>query len=278
MKVSIIMPCYNAEATLEESIQSVLDQTFPEFELILIDDGSRDATRSIMEQYQLRDSRIRVLCNQENRGVSYTRNFGIREARYDWIALLDGDDCWPPDKLKKQVAAVDQNPGCALFFTGSSFMTFTGERSGYIFHAKQRVTYQDLLYQNLIPCSSVMVKREAMLKHPMNEAYAVGEDYITWLQILKEYGYAVGVDEPLLVYRLSSKSLPKSKMRSARIQWQTYRKYIHLPLLKSCYFFGNYALRNLKKYMGIKFRKTGPSGEFAQAGMERTDEGSKTTT
>lgn len=278
MNVSIIMPCYNAAATLEESIQSVLNQTFAAFELILIDDGSCDATRSIMEWYQSLDSRIRVLYNQENRGVSYTRNFGVREARYEWIALLDGDDCWSPDKLEKQALTIEKNPGCALFFTGSCFMTFSGERSGYIFHAKHRVTYQDLLYQNLIPCSSVMVKREALLKHPMNEAYAVGEDYITWLQILKEYGYAVGLDEPLLIYRMSSQNLSRSKIRSARIQWRTYRKYIHLPFLKSCYFFSNYALRNLKKYMGIKFQKASVPGIFAQEEMKRADEESKTAT
>lgn len=278
MNVSIIMPCYNAAATLEESIQSVLNQTFGAFELILIDDGSSDPTRSIMERYQSIDSRIRVLYNQENRGVSYTRNLGVREARYEWIALLDGDDCWSPDKLEKQTLTIEQNPGCALFFTGSCFMTFSGERSGYIFHAKRRVTYQDLLYQNLIPCSSVMVKRQAMLKHPMNEAYAVGEDYITWLQILKEYGYAIGLDEPLLIYRLSSKNLSRSKIRSARIQWRTYRKYIHLPFLKSCYFFGNYALRNLKKYMGIKFQKASAPEIFAQEEMKRADEESKTAT
>lgn len=278
MDVSIIMPCYNAEATLSESIQSVLAQTHTAYELILIDDGSTDATRSIMEDYCSRDPRIRVLFNDKNRGVSYTRNYGVSQAKYDWIALLDGDDLWTPDKLDKQIALIEQHPDCVLFFTGSAFINVHGEKSGYIFHARNRITNQDLMYQNLIPCSSVMVRRDVMLKYPMDETYAVGEDYLTWLQILKDYGYAIGLDEPMLTYRVGSRNLPRSKFRSARIQWRTYRKYIHLSLPKSCYYFAHYAARNLKKYLNIHYAKAAAPKIPEQTRGDYVNEESKTAT
>ena len=105
--ISIIMPAYNAEATIRQSIESVLSQTYPCFELIIVDDASKDETRRIAEQYALSDPRIRVLPNEANSGVAFSRNKGIDEAKYPWIAFLDSDDLWYPDKLEKQMALAD---------------------------------------------------------------------------------------------------------------------------------------------------------------------------
>ena len=119
--ISIIMPVFNGEKTISNSIQSVLNQTYKNWELILIDDGSSDQTISIIQSYIHQDSRIIFLQNRQNLGVSYTRNKGIAKSSGNWIAFLDSDDQWHPDKLKKQVRVIERNPKVDLVYTGSSF-------------------------------------------------------------------------------------------------------------------------------------------------------------
>lgn len=248
--VSVVMPAYNASATIAQSIESVLQQTHAALELIVIDDCSTDDTRQIAEDYARRDHRVCVLHSEMNGGVSDARNRGVAAAQYEWIALLDSDDCWEPEKLAFQMDAVQKNPQCPLFFTGSAFVDENGCRSGYVLHVPQRVTKQELLCQNVISCSSVLVKREMLCRFPMYHDRRIHEDYAVWLRILQEIPYAVGIDRPLLIYRISASSKSGNKLRAAGMQWRTYR-HIHLPMVKSCVCFVQYAVRNLRKYHGI---------------------------
>ncbi len=249
--ISVIMPVYNSEKTVGRAIESVLVQTYKSLELIVIDDCSTDRSRDIIGQYAEKDPRVHILYNEKNEGVSAARNHGIHKARYDWIAFLDSDDYWLPDKLEIQMHAVSLDKKSALCFTGSAFIDSKGQMSSYELHVPNKVTYEQLLSQNIISCSSVLVRRNDLLKYPMVSNPMIHEDYATWLKLLKQYQHAIGIDEALLVYQISSGSKSGNKVCAAKMQWNTYR-YCEVPVWKSIVSFCVYAVRNIKKYYRIK--------------------------
>ncbi|MBS6627676.1 MAG: glycosyltransferase family 2 protein [Clostridiales bacterium] len=249
MHVSVIIPCYNGARTLAGAVSSVLAQSHAELEVILVDDGSVDETLTVMRTFQS-DPRVTVVHSDVNHGVSYSRNLGVCTAKYDWVALLDSDDQWAPDKLEKQLLAAKRHPECGLFFTGSAFMDESGVRSGYVLHVPHTVTYHQLLRQNVISCSSVLVKKDLLLAHPFPDVSEIHEDYAVWLQILQDIPFACGVDAPLLVYRVYAASKSGNKLHAARMQWNTYRC-LHIPFWTAASSFFCYTVRSLKKYLHI---------------------------
>ena len=246
MFISVIMPAYNAEKTVGESIESVLKQTYRDFELIIIDDCSQDSTWDIMQCYAKRDERIRILANDMNSGVSKTRNRGIEEAKGEYIAFLDSDDLWREDKLEKQVNFLAMNPETKLIFSASSFITHDRKPLDYILQVPEKVSRQSLLKQNVISCSSVLVARSCVLDIPM-PSDKMHEDFAVWLTILKTEPFAYGINEPLLVYRLSKKSKSSNKTKAAWMTWRVYR-YVGLNAIQSLFYMCIYTIRSLRKY------------------------------
>ncbi len=222
MKVSVVMPAYNAEAYIEAAIRSVLRQTWTDFELIVVDDASRDATTEIVERLAEEDGRITLLRNPKNAGVSASRNAGVAKANGEWIAFLDSDDLWREDKLKMQLALLDQHPDAVLSYTASAFIDEAGRKYSYVMEAEPETTYKTLLRKNLLSCSSVMVRRDVMLRHPMG-GDRMHEDYAAWLLILRETRCAYGLNEPLLVYRLRRQSKSGGRLHSAKLIFYSYR-------------------------------------------------------
>ena len=121
--ISVVVPAWRAEKTLAAALDSVLAQTWREIEVLVVDDASPDGTLALAESYAARDPRVRVIAQKENGGVSRARNRGVREARGEWIAFLDSDDLWMPEKLERQMALAAQHPEAGLFFTGSAFIS-----------------------------------------------------------------------------------------------------------------------------------------------------------
>lgn len=216
------MPAYNVGRFIGEAVESVLAQTFCGWELIIVDDCSADGTADIAGGYAARDPRIRLISNERNRGVSFSRMEGIRAAQYPWVAFLDSDDRWREDKLEKQIALLQEEPDAKLLFTASAFIAEDGTPYSYVLQVPERVTYGELLRGNVMSCSSVMVQREWMLRYPM-ENDSLHEDYASWLRILKEVPYACGVNEPLLTYRLSQNSKSSGRLTSAKMVYRTYK-------------------------------------------------------
>lgn len=247
--ISIIMPAYNAERYLNEAVESVLGQTNSLWELLIVDDNSHDRTAQVAQEYQKRDCRIRYIKNEVNAGASESRNRGVREARGEWIAFLDSDDRWMPEKLEMQLRyAKEQN--AEFVFTGSAFMDESGEKLDYYLSVPQQIAYRQLLKQNLISCSSVLIKRELLLQNPM-PAGDMHEDFATWLSILKKTGInAYGLDQPLLIYRISSNSKSGNKWKAAKMTYRVYR-YMRLSWWEAGYYWGWYAWKSLKKYKNI---------------------------
>lgn len=222
MKVSIVMPAYNAGHYIEAAVRSVLNQTYTDFELIVVDDGSTDSTEEIVRRLSGADTRIVLLRNEKNSGVSASRNAGVARAKGEWIAFLDSDDLWREDKLEKQLALLNRHPDGVLSYTASAFMDEAGNRYSYMLEAEEETTYKTLLRKNLLSCSSVMVRRDVMLRYPMGGDH-MHEDYAAWLQILSEVPCAYGLNEPLLVYRIHKHSKSENRVRSAKMMFYSYR-------------------------------------------------------
>lgn len=252
-RISVIMPAYNAEKTVCDAIESVLRQTHTDFELIVIDDCSSDNTFEVISAFAEKDDRVKVCRNKDNSGVSATRNFGVGMALGEYIAFIDSDDMWREDKLELQMKLMEENPDCPLSFTGSSFVDAEGKAYDYIYSVPESVDYKTLLKQNVISCSSVIVKREIIEKYPMKYDQ-MHEDFATWLQILRDVGDAMAVNEPLLVYRIATGTKSSNKIKSALMAYRVYR-FVGLNFFQTMYYMPIYTIRGIKKYSGIKGSK-----------------------
>lgn len=244
--VSIIMPAYNAENVLAEAIDSVLAQSFTTWELLLIDDGSTDDTLSLARECAARDPRIRVIQLTQNGGVAKARNAGIQAAKGQYLAFLDSDDLWMPEKLRTQTEFMRRN---GAEFSFSRYRRFrTGEGAGKEVRIPDKLSYEDLLKGNFIGCLTVMIDRSYIPSLTMPTAGH--EDYITWLQILREGHTAWGIQADLARYRFSSLSVSGAKPRSALWTWRIYRKIERLSFIKAAWCFFLYSLRGVASRLG----------------------------
>lgn len=248
--VSVVMPAYNSEKYIRSAIESVLAQNVP-LELIIIDDCSTDFTGDIVNEIMLENSNqengkvIYYIKNEKNIGAAASRNKGVKLAKGKYIAFLDSDDKWTSGKLKFQVDKLENN-NMVLCSTARRLMNPDGTLTEKIIPVPEKITYKKLLRQNVINCSSVLVKREAMLKYPMEHEDS-HEDYISWLKILSEYKVACAINEPMLIYRLSSTGKSGNKLNSAKMTYKVY-KYMGFGKIKSSLCFLAYAFNGVRKY------------------------------
>ena len=241
--VSVVMPAYNCAASIGASIESVLCQEVP-LELIVVNDRSPDDLDAAMAPY-LTDERVVYVTNEQNMGAAMSRNRAMEMARGKYIAFLDSDDIWLPGKLKKQLDILEES-GSVLCCTARALMTPEGVDDGRVLPVAEVITYKDLLRHNSIACSSVVIRTEAAREFPMGHEDS-HEDYIMWLQVLRKYGDARGINEPLLRYRLSNTGKSGSKLHSAKMTFMVYR-YMGFGLPKSLLCFASYAINGVKKY------------------------------
>lgn len=250
--ISIIMPAYNSEAYIEDAINSVIDQTYQNWELIVIDDGSIDDTAAMVEKFQSKDSRIVFIKNGKNRGVSATRNRAISLARGSWIAFLDSDDKWDQTKLEKQMKYAKEL-SAKFVFTGSSYINEDNKPYPGIFEVPEKITYRELRHHNVIPCSSVLVKKHFFEKIKM-EKDEIHEDYAVWLRILQTGICAYGINQPLLIYRISKKSKSGNKIKTIKMTYGVFRL-IGINPISSVYFTIRHIIGSIKKYKKLGLLK-----------------------
>lgn len=250
VRVSVVMPAYNSACWIASAIDSVLAQTVQDWELIAVDDASTDDTRAVIARYAQRDSRIRACYNARNCGPAQCRARAISRTAGDWVAFLDSDDLWLPDKLEKQLALARRIPEAKLIFTGCAFLPEgAAVPARYWMPVPERVCYRALLRQNVIPCSSVLVRRACLHRVAMDRS-DIHEDFAAWLQILREEPFAYGVNEPLVVYRMSRASKSGNKRAAALMTFRTYRA-AGLSALHAAWYFCVYAVRSARKYAAI---------------------------
>lgn len=245
--VSVITPAYNASEYIGETIKSVLDQSYTNWEMLIVDDCSSDNTREIVRGYLEKDSRIKLIEHSENGGVSAARNTALKEAKGDYVAFLDSDDMWHKEKLLKQLAFMEENQ-YVLTYTGyQKYLSLTKEK-GKVIEVPETMTYGQIFYNTAIACLTVMVNKEKAGDFSMPLINHT-EDQCTWQSILKKCGCkAYGLNENLALYRVSSNSLTGNKFNAVKKQWNTYRKYHNLSVVKSGIYFAGYVLNALKKH------------------------------
>ncbi len=237
------MPSYNSEQFLPATIDSVINQTFKEWELIIIDDCSPDNSNKIIEDYMQRSEKIKLISLKSNSGPAIARNRGIREAKGRYIAFLDSDDLWHPNKLSKQLSFMKKQDA-ALSFTGYDRID---EQSGKVtgqLHVPFRVDYDELLKQNIIGCLTAMYDTQKLGKVYMPDILK-RQDFALWLTILKKIPYAYGLNEPLAYYRVRTASVSSNKILASKYNWKLYREVEKLPLHKAIYYFGWYTYKSI---------------------------------
>ena len=245
--ISVIIPAYNCGRTIGRAVRSALCQTTEEeIEVLVIDDASEDATAQAVEEIKKEaGEKIRYFRNEKNLGAAETRNAGIRIAKGEYIAFLDADDWWDKDKLKKQ-AELLKKTNAPLVYTGRELMQPDGTSTGKVIEAPETADYRSLLYTNCIPCSSVLIKTDVAREFYMCHD-ELHEDYILWLRVLKKYGKAYGINEPLLKSGLSRGGKSRNKLKSARMHCGVYR-YLGIPTWKALGLFVCYAVNGIRKY------------------------------
>lgn len=243
--VSIIMPSYNSSSFIHYSIQSVLNQTYSNWELIIVDDVSSDNSNAIIERCLKEDFRIKLVKLKKNSGPAIARNKGIEEAKGKYISFLDSDDLWLPNKLEKQIDFMKEN-NVFLCYASYTIIDEESNEIGKFIIPKNKVNYQGLLKTCIIGNLTAIYDVEKIGKVYMED---VGhEDYTLWLKILKEINYAHGIEESLAQYRVRNHSISSNKIKAARWQWNIYRCIENLNIFTSIYYFLHYTYNGIIKY------------------------------
>jgi teichuronic acid biosynthesis glycosyltransferase TuaG len=242
--VSIITPLYNSGSFVVDTIESVLSQTYSNWEMIIVNDCSNDNSLSVVNAYAEKDARIMVVSNEISLGAAVSRNTAISLAKGRYIAFLDSDDLWSPDKLENQLEFMISN---SFEFTYTAYYKVNklGDSVGYI-DVPHSVSYSDLLRTCSIGCLTVIYDCQALGKIYM-PLIDRRQDYALWLRILKIIPKAYGINKPLAKYRVSSNSLSGNKFKASNYQWKVYREIEEFGLVKSLYYFLNYSFHGLIK-------------------------------
>ncbi len=219
-------------------------QTYENWELLVIDDGSADNGYNIVKEYSDKDKRIKLLKNEKNSGVTKTRNKGIESSEGRYIAFLDSDDMWQKEKLEKQINFM-KSRDAAISCTAYARVDREGNEKKTI-HVKEEITYNMLLKTNMMGCLTVVYDTEKTGKSYFIEAEK-SEDYILWLSMVRDLKKAYGLDEVLAYYRVLDNSRSSNKLKVVKFQWKIYRKYEKLSLFKTMYYFIFYILEGTRK-------------------------------
>jgi len=239
--VSVIIPCLNSGRFLQKTLDSVLKQTYQSFEIILIDNDSKDNTREIIESARSNDPRVIPILLDSIRRAGPSRNLGIERAKGRYLAFLDSDDQWQDNKLEQQINLM-VSTATPFTFTGYSVINEAEEPICDILNMPPGLTYNDFLKNTCIATSSVMIDRSVIMDFRFEDR-PISEDYPSWLRVLKQGHKAAGLSGAFLRYRVVQSSLSSRKAKAAGLIWQIYRKEEGLSLLRSMYCFFQYSRR-----------------------------------
>ena len=243
--VSVIMPCYNMEKYIAATIHSVQQQTCQHWELLIVDDASTDGTADIVRSHQIQDDRIHFVVKLKHSGIADTRNQCISMAKGRFLAFLDADDLWHPEKLEQQLQFMtERNIG----FSYSSYdcVDEEGKTLEKMVKSAGNLDYDAYLHNTIIGCSTVMIDT-TIIGNVFVPNFRTSEDTATWLNILKKGFLAYAIEQPLTSYRIRQHSASSNKLKASSDLWRVYRKNEKLPLFKAVACFSSYAFNAIKK-------------------------------
>jgi len=230
--VSIVTPCYNCKNFIGETINSVFNQTYDNWELIITDDCSKDGSEQLIREITRNDSRVKYFRFINNSGAGVARNNSIKEAKGRFIAFCDSDDQWKPNKLEKQIDFMLKN-NYSLTYTSYDVINESGKFFNTV-NAKQKVSYLTMLKNNYIGCLTAIYDSDKLGKMYMPEIRK-RQDWALWLSILKHEKWAYGINESLAIYRDRSKSISSSKIEMLKYNWQIYNDIENISFTRSIF-------------------------------------------
>lgn len=242
--VSVIMPAYNCEQFIADSIESLLAQTYKEWEVIIIDDFSTDKTALIIKTYLERDTRIKYVRLEKNSGAAVARNKAIDLARGEYIAFLDSDDIWVPEKLNKQISFMKKNK---YNFTCTSYTKIDeeGNSLNLTIKANNKSDYNDIL-KNCPGNSTVIYNAENLGKFSIPDIKK-RNDYVMWLKVIKKEEFLYGITESLGSHRIRKNAISSNKFSLVGYHWEVYREIESLSFLKSVYLITFWIFKSIYK-------------------------------
>jgi glycosyltransferase involved in cell wall biosynthesis len=243
--VSIVTPVYNASRFIKETIESVQNQTFVNWEMILVDDRSNDESVKIIKKYAENDKRIILIMKEKNEGAAEARNLAIQKAKGRFIAFLDSDDVWMPEKLQKQVDFM-KNRDIGFSYTYYVMMNEDGLLANKNVTGPEKIVYKDLLKSTIIGCLTVMLDREKIEEITIPNIKP--EDTAAWLNILKRGTIAYCLPEYLSKYRLVKGSVSSNRLKAAFRLWNLYRMQEKLNIFQTVWYFSHYVYNAIKKH------------------------------
>ena len=243
--ITVVMPNYNGHRFVEQAVDSVLSQTYQNFELLIVDDCSKDDSLQLIKQKAQSDSRIRIIALERNAGVAKARNVGIKEAKGRYIALLDNDDLWTKDKLERQLVLAEK--GADIVYCSYDFIDEHNNEIKKPFIVPRQTNFNKMLASSVISCSTSFIKTELMQAHPFNLEF-YHEDYVLWMELLRVCPVAYGNQKVMMHYRQVTGSRSNKKGNAAKERWNIYRKALKLNLATSAWAFVRYAVNGVMKY------------------------------
>lgn len=245
--ISVIIPCYNSGKFIASVLQSVIDQTYKDWEIILVDDCSTDNTTSIIREFMSKDNRIKLLKTECPSGSpSVPRNIGINNSIGEYIAFLDSDDIWLPNKLEKQIEFMINN-SYDISYSYYEKMTWNGERNNRLIRTRKKTTYNNLLKTNSIPCLTSMVTKRAIGETRFREIPQ--EDFCFWLDILKKGYIAHNLGLVTAIYRESDSSRSANKFAMFKGYWNVIHNIQKIPFIKCCLLMLSYSFHGIIKFL-----------------------------
>ena len=243
--VSVIMPCYNMEKYIAATIESVQRQTYPHWELLIVDDTSTDGTADMVRSHQIQDDRIHFVVKPKHSGIADTRNQCISMAKGRFLAFLDADDLWHPEKLELQLQFMTERK---IGFSYSSYdcVDEEGKPLEKRVNSAGNLDYDAYLHNTIIGCSTVMIDT-TIIGNVFVPHFRTSEDTATWLNILKKGFLAYAIEQPLTSYRIRQHSASSNKLKASSDLWRVYRQNEKLPLFKAIACFSSYAFHAIKK-------------------------------
>ena len=242
--VSIVIPVYNAECYISDTNENILQQTYKNYEIILVDDKSTDNSLEIIRKYTC--DNIVVIELSENKGPAIARNIGVKAAKGRYICFQDADDLWNKQKLEKQIKFMKEND-CAFSYTAFQYANEFGEKKNRILRVPFILTYKQALKYCRILTISTMFDLRKITKEEIEMPNIKCEDMATWWKILRKGYIAYGLNESLVYYRRTANTLTSNKLVSSINRWKLYRKYENLSVLKSLYYFLHYSCQGILK-------------------------------
>lgn len=242
--VSIITPAYNCADYIEECIESIMNQTYQNWEMIIVNDKSIDNTQSIVESYVKKDSRIKLFNQEKNVGAAAARNKALELSQGRFVAFLDSDDVWKPNKLERQLDFMLIN-SYGFTFTSYELMSDKPEDKKKVFRVPKKINYNQYLKNTIIGNLTVVMDKELLGEIRVEVGYL--EDVLTWMKYLGQGNIAYGLDENLAMYRVAENSVSSNKFKNAKRYFWCLREKQKLSLVKSIYCQIGYMFNATKK-------------------------------